>query len=318
MDDETRAGWAAAFTARAQAYWTPARTAQLADGKRLLLPPGEAAPLLRALGILHRDASMPPDRVRKYFQIAHLATLLGPALRALHAAAGARPLRFVDAGCGRSYLGLLLAHLGTRPGAVPVRVLGIDRRDDVIASLAQRAAMAGLAAEVRGVAAPITEVDVPAAWAAAFPDDAPGGIDAVVALHACDTATCDAIALGVALGVSLIAVAPCCQAELARGWGALAAAATDGAFAPVWQSPHLRRELGAHVTDVMRVALLRARGYAARAIELTPDEHTRKNTLIVAPRDAALDVAAAQREHAALVAATGGQPLALAARLAVP
>ena len=183
------------------------------------------------------------------------------------------------------------------------------------ASLAERTAMADLAAHVRGLTASIGEVDVATAWAAAFADDAPGPIDVVVALHACDRATCDAIALGVDLGVELIAVAPCCQAELARGWAALATAATSGAFAPVWGSPHLRRELGAHITDVMRVTLLRGRGYAARAIELTPDEHTRKNTLILAARDATIDGAAARVEHAALVAATGGYALALAARL---
>ena len=86
----------------------------------------------------------------------------------------------------------------------------------------------------------------------------------VIALHACDTATCDAIALGVALGAELIAVAPCCQAELARAWSALDERGEAGAFAPIWGAPHLRRETAAHVTDAMRT-LLRARGRLRRA-----------------------------------------------------
>ena len=106
----------------------------------------------------------------------------------------------------------------------------------------------------------------------------------VFALHACDTATCDAIALGVARAAELIAVAPCCQAELARGWTALAERGDAGAFAPIWSAPHLRREISAHVTDAMRTLLLRAAGYAVTPMEFIAAEHTKKNTLIRAIR----------------------------------
>ena len=78
-----RDAWEAAFAARALEYWTPERTQALLGGKRLAVRPDEAPALLRALGILHRDASMPPPERRKFFQINHMVTLLTPALRPL-------------------------------------------------------------------------------------------------------------------------------------------------------------------------------------------------------------------------------------------
>ena len=103
----TRDRWAAELAARARAYWTEARTAELARGKALLVPPAEAAPLLRALGLLDHNASLPPSRVPKYFQIKHMLALLAPALRELRAQHPV--IHLLDAGCGRSYLTLLIA-----------------------------------------------------------------------------------------------------------------------------------------------------------------------------------------------------------------
>jgi SAM-dependent methyltransferase len=210
-------------------------------------------------------------------------------------------VRIVDAGCGRSYLTLLLAWharaLGHR-----VEVLGVDRNADVIAEARRRTELAGLADVVRYEAVALESLALAEAPHALF------------ALHACDTATCDALALGVRAGAELIAVAPCCQAELARAWAALAAAGAAGAFAPVWGAPHLRRELAAHATDAMRVQLLRAAGYAVTAMEFIAPEHTAKNTLLRAQRRGAPDPAA-RAAYEALVAATGGAGLALAARI---
>ena len=338
--DATRAGWASAFVARARAHWTAERVTALAAGKALVLPPIEAALLLRALGLLRADGSLPPTEVRKYWQVSHMVTVLGPALRRLRARTGT--IRVVDAGCGRSYLTMVLAWVAREQWRQRLAVLGIDRDADVIAAGQRRAAVAGLDDVVKFVAAPLAGLDVRAAWATAFvrkPDDvkttaprdeanartggdgaAAGGgrpadsIDAVVALHACDTATSDAIALGVATGADLIAVAPCCQAELARGWTALADAGAAGAFAPIWSMPHLRRETAAEMTDAMRTLLLRAAGYDVAAIEFVPSPHTRKNTLIRALRHGAADPAA-RAAHDELVTATGGIALALATRL---
>ncbi|MCB9558885.1 MAG: SAM-dependent methyltransferase [Kofleriaceae bacterium] len=316
MSAVTRAHWAEAFAARARAYWTEARTAALADGKRLLLPPAEAAPLLRALGLLHRDASMPPTQARKYFQVNHMVALMQPGLRALRDRGDT--VRLLDAGCGRSYLSLLLAWCARHRWGYRLEILGVDRDPALIDTCARRAADAGLDDVARFEAAALDRLEVTER------------VDGVIALHACDTATCDAIALGVRLDAALIAVAPCCQAELARGWAALAAAGAAGAFAPVWRSPHLRRETAADVTDAMRAALLRGAGYDVASIEFVPAEHTRKNTLIRATRAGApaaapaadgegarpAAAAAARAEYEALVAATGGVGLALASRLA--
>ena len=310
---QTRDRWAAEIAARARAYWTPARTAELARGKALLLPPAEAAPLLRALGILHQDASMPPRQVRKYFQINHMVALLGPGLRELRARHPT--IRLLDAGCGRSYLTLLIAWCAKHVWRHPLEVLGVDRNAAVIEEGRRRTALAQLDDMVRFEAGSLEVIDARAAWGRAFGDGAElRPVHGVIALHACDTATCDALALGVALEAELIAVAPCCQAELARAWSALDERGDAGAFAPIWGSPHLRRETAAHMTDAMRTLLMRAAGYEVLAMELVPSEHTRKNTLIRAIRRSRGD-ADARAAYEALRAATGGAGIALAARL---
>lgn len=321
--EDRRTGWAAGIAERARAYWTPERTEALLEGKQLILQPAEAAPLLRAIGLLDRDAKLSPAHVRKYRQINHMVMLLGPALaelRAQHA-----KVYLLDAGCGRSYLSLLLAWCGRHVWQHPLEILGVDRNAAVVEECRRRAALVELDDVIRFEASPLGDLDVQSAWARAFGPDPARRVHGVVALHACDTATCDALALGVALGSTLLAVAPCCQAELARGWSKLGATSADGealtphtgehtAFASVWRTPHLRRELGANVTDTMRVLLLRAAGYDTTAMEFVPVEHTRKNTLIRALHRGAPD-AAARAEYEALVAGTGGVGLALAARL---
>jgi len=312
----TRHGWANALTAKARAYWTPARTRELAGDKTLLLPPVEGAPLLRALGLLRRDATMPPRQMRKYLQINHMVALLGPAMRELGARHGT--VRLLDAGCGRSYLTLLLAWCGRTMWDCPVEVLGVDRDPAVIEECRRRTAIAQLDDAVRFEAAPLDNLDVSAAWTRSFgaPADEPT-VHGVIALHACDTATCDALALGVGLGAPLLAVAPCCQAELARAWTELAERGATGAFAPVWGAPHLRRETAAHLTDAMRTLLLRAAGYDVSPVQFVPAEHTSKNTLLRAMKRGGPDLAA-RAQYQALVQATGGAGLALETRLAAP
>lgn len=317
-----RDAWAEAFGERARAYWTSERTEELVRGKKLAILPGEAPELLRALGILHRDATMPPSERRKFFQINHVVAALGPSLRELVVDEGprsrgtaTRPLRIVDAACGRSYLTLLLAHALTHHYGVVVEVLGVDRNAALMEESARRTRAAGLEALVRHHASTLEELDVEHAWATAFPGAVPlEGVDAVVALHACDTATDDALLLGARLDATLLAVTPCCQAELARGWSQLAAEGGEGVFAPIQRTPHLRRELGALLTDTMRTLLLRERGYETWALELVPTEHTPKNTLLRAMNRHRPDAAAGQ-EHDALVATTGGVAIGLAARL---
>lgn len=306
--------WAEAFAERARAYWTEERTADLARGKRLALLPAEAPDLLRALGLLHRDASMPPRQRRKFFQINHLVAMLGPPLREL--AASRDTIRVVDAACGRSYLTLLLAWVLHHGHEKRVEVLGVDRSEALVAESTRRTEIAGLDDIVRHHAAPLDALDVWSAWSATFGEPTPGStapIDVVVALHACDTATDDALVLGVELGATLLAAAPCCQAELARKWEVLAVEGTSP-LAPIHRTPHLRRETAALVTDTMRQLLLTASGYETSALELVPSEHTPKNLLLRAMRRGGRsDEALAEYER--LREATGGAGIALRDRL---
>jgi hypothetical protein len=307
-DAITHETWAREFAKLARAHWTEARTRELTDGKQLEIVPAEAPLLLRALGLLHRDASMPPPEVRKFLQINHVVRVLRGAIAEL--AATREVVRLVDAGCGRSYLTLLLAWCARERWGHRLEVLGIDRNPDIIDECRRRTVIAELADVVRFVAAPLDGLDIARAWQAAFGE--PRSVDGVFGLHACDTATCDAIALGIALDAQLIAVAPCCQAELARGWAAKSEHA--GAFAPIWRMPHLRRETAAHLTDAMRVLLLRSVGYDATPMEFIAADHTKKNTLIRALRHGRRDPQA-RAEYDLLVAATGGVGLGLADRI---
>jgi SAM-dependent methyltransferase len=311
--------WAERFAERAREHWTPARTAELVRDKTLAVLPGEAPELLRALGILHRDASMPPAERRKFFQINHMVAMLGPSIRELVAAHHAvsvtrEPLRIVDAGCGRSYLTLLLAHAIPRLHGVPVQVLGVDRNPDVIAESERRTRLAGLSATVKHHASHLGALDVRRAFREAFALVEAPHVDAVVALHACDTATDDAIVLGVGLDVTLLALAPCCQAELARKWGEVAPSGASDAFAPIRRTPHLRREVASLVTDTMRQLLIRAAGYECWALELVPTEHTPKNLMLRAMNRHTPD-ASSRAEYEALRGATGGAGIELAERL---
>lgn len=293
-----RETWAREFAATAKAHWTEARTDELCGGKQLAILPAEAPLLLRALGLLHRDATMPPREVRKFLQINHVVRVLAPTIAEL--ASRRSPLRFLDAGCGRSYLTLLLAWCAREQWGHRIEVRGVDRNPAVIDECRRRCEIAELD-------------DVVTFEAAALEELATTDMHGVFALHACDTATCDAIALGVRAGAELIAVAPCCQAELAQQWSDLAEAGTAGAFAPIWSAPHLRRETAAHVTDAMRMLLLRSRGYAVTAMEFITAEHTKKNTLLRALSGSPDPDARARYE--ALVEATGGRGLRLASRV---
>lgn len=251
--------------------------------------------MLRALGLLHRDASLPPAQNRKFLQINHMVRLLEAPLRKL--CARHPVVRVVDAGCGRSYLTLLLAWVARERWGHRLEVLGVDRNPDVIDTCRRRTQLAELDDVVR------FEVLALDAVVGERPH-------AVFALHACDTATDDAIVLGVGAASELIAVAPCCQAELAAAW---AETSHRDAFAAIRRSGHLRRQVAAHVTDAMRTLLLRAVGYTVTPLEFIAAEHTQKNTLLRAER-AAPDTAAWE-EYEALARATGGCGIALAARL---
>ncbi len=310
------ARWADEITRRAEAHWTEARTAELTRGKSLALSPRDAAPLLRALGLLNADAALPTDRARKFFQINHMIAVLGPSLRELMERAP--PLRIVDAACGRSYLTLALAWWLRHRQRHAFEILGFDHNPDLVDECRRRSAMTGLDDVVRfqvGSLGEITPDELARALGASSEGERHEGeprVDALIALHACDTATDEALALGVGLGATLIAAAPCCQAELARAWAALDPA--SGPFAPIHRVPHLRREAAATLTDTLRALLLRAVGYEVWPLEFVPSEHTPKNTLLRA-MDRGEPDPGALAEYEALRDAIGGAGIRLEAAL---
>lgn len=308
--------WAADVESRARAYWTPERTRGLFGDKQLLFPPAEYGPLLRAMSLIKRDASMQPESVRKYAQICHMVAVIEPQLRDL--AASFPVVRVLDLACGNSYLTLTMASSMTRRLHHPAQILGVDRNARIIAACRERARRLGLGPMLRFEAAMIDAVDVEAVWKRSFGEVPPEPrVHLLVALHACDTATDDAIAMGLSLQVPAMAIVPCCQAELARRWSEMAASHDSGPLAPIWSWPHLRREVGATMTDALRSLLLRGCGYDTTPIEFVPSSHTPKNTMIRA--SARLQPGPdAFRDYLALRASLGGVRLRLEELLPEP
>ncbi|MFC3687009.1 class I SAM-dependent methyltransferase [Aquipuribacter hungaricus] len=207
-----------------------------------------------------------------------------------------RPLRVVDLGCGNAYLTLAAHRWLSRRG--PVETVGVDVRDDVIARNTELVGRIGETG-VRFV------VDSAGRWE---PDAAP---DVVLALHACDTATDEALAQAVGWGARAVLAAPCCHKDLRRQVDARAGHAVDGAGAalrPMLRDGILRSRLLDTATDALRADLLRLHGYRTDAVELVDPEHTPRNTLLRAVRTGAAAPAGLAEEVEATCAALGVRP----------
>jgi hypothetical protein len=226
--------------------------------------PEKSVPLLQALHILTRDGQLNADSRRKLTQVLHLTQLLRPALEDL-LKDGAEPV-LADVGAGKSYLGFILYDLILGP-AGRGSVVGIEARETLVESSRALAAQAGFD-RMQFIASPIAETNLPG-----------GRADMVTALHACDTATDDAIRFALRHEAKTIALVPCCQAEVAR-----LLEGQHGPLRQLWRHPIQRREFGAHVTNVIRGLVLEAHGYKVRVTEFTGLEHTMKNELILAER----------------------------------
>lgn len=211
-----------------------------------------------------------------------------------------RPLRVVDLGCGNAYLTLAAHRWLSRRG--PVTTVGVDVRADVITRNARLVEQIG----ETGVS---FVVDSAGAWQ---PDEAP---DVVLALHACDTATDEALAQAVGWGARAVLAAPCCHQDLRRQVDARGGAAVDGAVSgaaadlrPMLRDGILRARLLDTVTDALRADLLRLHGYRTDAVELVDPEHTPRNTLLRAVRTDAQPPAGLAEEVEATCVALGVRP----------
>ena len=226
--------------------------------------PENSVALLKALHILTPDGRLNADSRRKLKQVLHLVQLLRPALDALLAEADSPVL--ADLGSGKSYLGFILYDLIIGPSGRG-RIYGVETRSELVERSRALAAELGFE-RMEFLAQPIAEASV-----------ADGRADMVTALHACDTATDDAIRFALRHDARMVALIPCCQAEVAQ----LLRQAT-GPLEQLWRHPIQRREFGAQLTNVIRGLHLEAQGYKVRVTELVGLEHSLKNELILAER----------------------------------
>ena len=227
--------------------------------------------LLKALHILTREGKLNQDSRRKLKQVQHLVQFIAPLIRALPE--GGANATLADHGAGKSYLGFVLYDQFYRE--LPTgQIFGIETRPELVAhsqELAQRLHFE----RMQFLAMRVDE--------ATSDQRLPAHIDVVTALHACDTATDDAIAFGLAKRARAMVLVPCCQAEVARVLNAgKALALSRTPLAELWRRPLHTRELGSQITNVMRCLYLEAMGYKVTVTELVGWEHSMKNELILA------------------------------------
>ncbi|MFT3699024.1 MAG: SAM-dependent methyltransferase [Kofleriaceae bacterium] len=228
------------------------------------VPKGMSIDLLKDLHLLTRDGQLNADARRKLKQIRHLVGLLKPAIED-SLARHTDPAVF-DCGAGKSYLGAMLYELVLGPAGRGT-LTAIEARPELSEAAAARAARFGQ--DRFKVATGVI------AGTEARPQ-------VVTALHACDTATDDALVLAIASGADHVAVVPCCQAEVARQLEK--SKPSDPVVRALFEHPLHRRELGSHLTNVVRALSLEAHGYKVTVTELVGWEHSAKNELILGKR----------------------------------
>jgi len=261
--------------------------------KEYLVPPDR--PYLSALGVADGQGRIKPTMQGKYKQICRFIEIADDLIKE-SVANNDTPLTVVDIGSGKGYLTFAFYdHVATTLGR-KCKMTGIEVRPDLV-DLCN-----GLARELH--------FDGLSFVAEEAADASSRSIDVVIALHACDTATDDAMALGVHADAKLILTAPCCQHEIApqiRDTG-------DGLEGLI-KYPLLKQRQADLVTDAARALLLEASGYKVKLIEFVSTEHTAKNILISAVKSSRIDRAAARQQFQALKEATGFSTHHLAAQL---
>ncbi|WP_235503985.1 MULTISPECIES: class I SAM-dependent methyltransferase [unclassified Acidovorax] len=253
------------------------------------LRPGQSVELLKELHILTREGRLNQDSRRKLKQVYHLFNFIEPLLGELSGSDQGPTL--ADHGAGKSYLGFILYDLYFK-ALGRGRIYGVETRAELVEK--SRA----LAQKLEFERMSFLNVSVAESTDA---DELPPQIDVVTALHACDTATDDAIAFGLHKKARAMVLVPCCQAEMAaclRQGKALQLTRTP--LAELWRHPLHTRELGSQVTNVLRCLYLEANGYQVTVTELVGWEHSMKNELIIARYTGQKKRSAAERLRALL------------------
>ena len=234
--------------------------------------PGQSIALLQELHILTRDGKLNQDSRRKLKQVNHLVQFIEPLLKEV--ALDHPAISLVDHGAGKSYLGFILYDLFFKHLDDGSRIYGIETREELVnksTELASRLGFPGMT---------FLNLSVAESTASKL---LPERIDIVTALHACNTATDDAIDFALKKRARFMVLVPCCQAEVAsvlkKNKGKDAG---KGALTELWRHPLHTREFGSQVTNVLRCLQLEAHGYQVNVTELVGWEHSMKNELIIA------------------------------------
>jgi hypothetical protein len=247
-------------------------TVKPADTLAPEIRPGQSIELLQELHILTRDGKLNQDSRRKLKQVYHLYQFIEPLLKEIQQDHPA--ISLVDHGAGKSYLGFILYDLFFKGVDDGSRIYGIETREELVqksTELAQKLNFPGMSFLNLSVADSTRS------------DKLPAQIDIVTALHACNTATDDAIDFALKKRARFMVLVPCCQAEVAtvlkknKGKDLGKSALTE-----LWRHPLHTREFGSQVTNVLRCLQLEAHGYQVNVTELVGWEHSMKNELIIA------------------------------------
>ena len=249
--------------------------------------PGQSLELLKELHILTRDGKMNQDSRRKLKQVYHLYQFIEPLMQQVLEQKG--QVSLVDHGAGKSYLGFILYDLFFKALGKDNAscIYGIETRDELVAKsteLAQRLGFGGMQFLNLSVAESTKST--------ALPDQ----IDIVTALHACNTATDDAIDFALKKKAKFMVLVPCCQAEVAAELRKTKGdAVKSNPLSEMWRHPIHTREFGSQITNVLRCLQLESHGYQVRVTELVGWEHSMKNELIIAEYKGGRNSKSAQR-----------------------
>ncbi|QJD84337.1 class I SAM-dependent methyltransferase [Cohnella herbarum] len=243
--------------------------------KSYVLQDGERIPFLISLGVMTSEGRVVKAKYDKFRQINRFLEMVSDVIADLPRG---KPLTIVDFGCGKSYLTFALYHLLAIKEELPVRIIGLDLKKDVIETCSK------LAEELKWDNLTFMVGDI---------SDYEGhsSVDMVVTLHACDTATDAALLKAIGWGASVILSVPCCQHELFRQ-------ISQPVLKPLLKHGLLKERFSALVTDAVRANLLEIAGYRTQLLEFIDLEHTPKNILIRAVKVGKTDVAELEREYA--------------------
>ena len=255
--------------------------------KKRLLDSGD--PFLREVGISDRNGNIKPSMMDKYKQVEEFLRLLMPTLTSaisaghIHQPTESNPLTIVDLGCGHAYL-TFAAHQYLRGQGMPVKVIGIDVRTAARDRNNEIARQLGIDKSIEFRAEEIADTSLKSA-------------DVSIALHACDTATDDAIAWTINSDAKLALIAPCCHHDIQAQMNEI-----PEPWSLLTRNGIMKERLGDLLTDALRMQIMKLRGYRVEAIEFVGGEHTPRNLMIRAVKTGAVADGAEERKYDEMLA----------------